>query len=82
MTFQIYAIYDRKAKTYSDVFLSPNHGTAMRDFSYLVENVSAKQFIKKDLELYCLGTFNSIDGKISGYDDPEFISEVIDSEEK
>lgn len=81
MNFNIYAIFDRKAKTYSDVFLSPNHGTAMRDFSYLVENVSAKQFIKKDLELYCLGTFNSVDGVVKGLDVPEFISEVINENE-
>lgn len=82
MNFFIYAIYDRKAKTYSDVFLSPNHGTAMRDFSYLVESVSAKNFIKADLELYCLGNFNAVEGKVIGFDTPEFISEVNESEAK
>lgn len=81
MKFLIYAIFDRKAKTYSDMFLSANHGTAIRDFGFLVSADPVKKHISDDLELYCFGSFDSLTGKLLALDAPEFISEGQNEEQ-
>lgn len=80
MLLNIYCVYDRKARTFSDMFLSPNHGTAIRDLNYMVQHNPVKQHIRDDLELYCIGTFNGADGKLEARE-PEFISGVNADEE-
>lgn len=61
MIYSLYVIFDKLAKQYGSLFDSINVGCAIRHFkSILLKNsVSAK-----DLELYCVGTYDTSTGKI------------------
>lgn len=69
MVYQIYSIYDRKAKIYSEPFLAQNNAVAQRRFQFLMQN---SQMIADDCELHYLGTFDNSTGVI-GSVEPDFV---------
>lgn len=63
----VYSTYDRVAKLFgSFCFPSENDETAIRSFTYfLSKNVDIR---KNDHSLFCLGSYDRVDGKVVGID--------------
>lgn len=77
MVLQIYSIYDRKAKIYSEPFLSQNKAVAERRFNYLMKN---SQMVAGDCELWYLGVFDNQTGCISS-ESAEFVCDYSEVDE-
>lgn len=63
-TYPIFAIRDRVADSFRNLNLDVNEGVARRNFSYAVNNNPELLYQSKDLELYCIGMFDSVSGTI------------------
>lgn len=63
--YNLYSVYDRKAKQYSMPVAQNNDETAKRWFEYVVSN---SDMVAKDLELFLIGKFDSVSGSIVVYD--------------
>lgn len=63
--YNLYSVYDRKAKQFSMPVAQNNDETAKRWFEYIVSN---SDMVAKDLELYLIGKFDSVSGSIVVYD--------------
>lgn len=69
MLYNIYSIFDKKAKIYSEPFLAQNEAVALRRFNYLMLN---SQMIACDCELYYLGSFDNSTGIVNSVE-PDFV---------
>lgn len=68
--YNLYSVYDRKAKQYSMPVAQNNDETAKRWFEYIVSN---SDMVAKDLELVLIGKFDSQYGHISVLKDDNLI---------
>lgn len=73
MELNYYVYFDRVAGLFATPFLSNNHETAKRTFRELGYKSDASQTYL-DLDLYFIGTYNTVTGVINGVDQPEFIT--------
>lgn len=73
-----YAVYDRKAETYSQPFLEIKDGTAIRAIQDIVINNKDHAFAKhpSDFSLHRLGEFDEISGVITAQNKPTKIIEI------
>lgn len=72
MLYNLYTVKDNKVG-YGDVFCRVNDGLAKREFSLMVNRDEHMKPIAQDLELYCLGTYESDNGKITAKE-PRFLT--------
>lgn len=70
MFFQLYAIFDRVAATYTAPNCQINKGTAVRWFTGAMQDSKLRP---SDFDLVYLGTFDSDSGIVKGLDVPEYV---------
>lgn len=64
MEMKIFCIKDTKVG-FMQPFIQPNEVVAAREFGNLINNGSSVVSVNyQDMELYCLGTFNQVNGTI------------------
>lgn len=68
--YNLYSMYDRKAKQFSMPVAQNNDETAKRWFAYVVSN---SDMVAKDLELFLIGQFDGEFGKLRLFNDEEII---------
>lgn len=62
----VYAIHDKKAETYEQIFTLPNHAYAIRSFEEIVNRADTPyNKFAEDFELTHLGTYDQENGKLS-----------------
>jgi len=74
MQLKIFSIRDSKAEHYGQPFFQKTHGEAERNFSALVndeKSMTAKY--PEDFDLYYLGGYDDITGKIQVLDTPSHV---------
>lgn len=75
MKLKVYSIYDKKGEQFGDPTLRLTHGEAERDFRDMASH--EKSPVSKhphDYDLYFLGEFSRIDGKMRLLDSPQHIT--------
>ncbi|QXP45036.1 nonstructural protein [Microvirus mar11] len=70
MTLSLYSIFDRVSGVYSEPFCSVNEAVAVRRFNYLMAN---SKMVAGDCELYCVGTFSTLNGAVEADIKPQFV---------
>lgn len=70
MVFQLYAIFDRVAASYTAPNCQINKGTAVRWFSGAMQDSKLRP---SDFDLVYLGKFDSESGVITSLDVPEYV---------
>lgn len=71
MKTNIYVIYDVVAGSVQQMFMSVNDALACRNFDYVSKQNPLTP--ATDLELYCVGSINLENGKVTALDDKQFI---------
>lgn len=76
MEQEMYSVYDRKLREYSQIVLSPNYGAVARSLQMGVrqnrETIMAQY--PSDFELHKLGTFNTTTGELTAKGRPEVVT--------
>lgn len=67
MNYILTSIYDEKTKKYLFPQVDENNDTARRNFAFAMKRNDQLAFIKNDLRLYDIGTFDSDTGVIVVY---------------
>lgn len=62
--YKLYSLRDRLADSFRSVVLDVSDATAQRNFAFAVTNTPEMAFQSKDLELCCIGEFDSKTGVI------------------
>lgn len=62
----VYAVHDKKAKTYETPFCLPNNAYAIRSFQDAVNKDTPYGKFPEDFELVVLGTYNQETGLLKG----------------
>lgn len=78
MQLKIYSIRDSKADLYNPPFYQKTHGEAERSFAQLTKDSKStiSQF-PEDYDLYYLGTYDDLTGKIEVLDSPQHIIKAV-----
>lgn len=63
MVMQIYSVRDVNVG-FNSPFVESNDEVAIRGFSYAVNNSDIMGFAPKDFDLYCIGSFDTVNGMI------------------
>lgn len=72
MDFVICSIFDSASESYSQPMTFPNDAVAIRNFAIEVNRKSESNMLSQvpeDFELYKIGTFNSLSGRIDHFYD-------------
>jgi len=78
MKLQIFALYDKKALAYVDVFHFPQIGQAIRQVEDLLKTQHPLAKHPADYDLYKLGEFDDVSGSILPQDPgPQFIQTAL-----
>lgn len=77
MKLQIFAIYDKKAYAYIDVFHFPQIGQAIRQMEDLLKTQHPVSKHPADYDLYKLGDFDDQSGEIIPCDQPQFLQTAL-----
>lgn len=77
MKLQIFALYDKKALAYVDVFHFPQIGQAIRQVEDLLKTQHPLSKHPADYDLYKLGDFDDVSGEICPTDNPQFIQTAL-----
>lgn len=71
MIYSLYAVKDKKAEFYADLFQLPNNAIAIRKFSEAcADEKSDLHKYPKDFALYLIGKYDNVKGTISGPEEP------------
>lgn len=78
MQLKLYSVRDSKGEVYSPPFLAKTPGEAERSFHGLVKDPKTQvgQY-PEDYDLYQIGTFDDVAGKIVGLDTPQHIVKAV-----
>jgi len=78
MLRKVYSIRDAKAEVFHPPFFKASHGDAERDFDRLTKDPQSmiSQY-PDDYDLYFLGTFDDIVGKLECLDTPQHIVKAV-----
>lgn len=75
---KMYSIRDSKAEAYHPPFYKHTHGEAERDFQNLVSDEKSNLWkYPEDFDLYFLGIYDNITGKIDALETPQHIVKAI-----
>lgn len=79
MVKQVFSVFDKKAKAYTQPFFMNQKGEALRAFDGIVADKQT-QIAKypEDFALYKLGEFDDVSGLLSSLNEPEFIAHAVD----
>lgn len=78
MLLKIYSIRDSKSETFNIPFYKSTHGEAERDFRSLVnDGKSTVNQYPEDFDLYYMGEYNNLDGKLTPVDTPQHIIKAV-----
>lgn len=77
MKLQIFALYDKKALAYVDVFHFPQIGQAIRQLEDLLKTQHPVSKHPADYDLYTLGSFDDISGTINPIIPPQFLQTAL-----
>lgn len=77
MKLQIFAIFDKKALAYVDVFHFPHVGQAIRQLEDLLKTQHPVAKHPADYDLYQLGDFDNVSGEITPSTPPKFIQTAL-----
>lgn len=77
---KMYSIRDSKGEFYSQPFVKNTHGEAERDFQSLAndEKSQVAQY-PEDFDLYFLGEYDNITGKITPQDSPQHVQKAVNA---
>lgn len=83
MQLKMYSIRDSKAEAFNPPFYKNTHGEAERDFTTLVrdEKSQVHQY-PEDYDLYYVGSWDQITGKIEPLDTPQHIVKAVQVKER
>jgi len=79
MQLKIYSIRDAKAGIFHNPWMKNTHGEAERDFTELTKD--EKSMVSKypeDFDLYFLGSYDNVTGKLEPLDTPQHVSKAIE----
>lgn len=77
MNQKMYSIRDSKAEVFNQPFFCHTHGEAERNFTQLAKD--EKSFISQyptDYDLYYIGDYDTVSGKIKALDTPQHIQKA------
>lgn len=78
MELKMYSVRDAKGETYSPPFLAKTPGEAERMFNNEVHNEKSQiSKYPEDFDLYQLGTYDDVTGKIKPLDAPQHVVKAI-----
>lgn len=78
MELKIYSIRDAKAEIFNMPFYKKTHGEAERDFHQLCQDEkSTPAKYPEDFDLYYIGTYDDVTGRIESLDTPQHITKAI-----
>lgn len=78
MEHKIYSIRDAKGEVFNSPFYKKTHGEAERDFKTLVnDDKSVVNKYPDDFDLYYLGTYEDVSGKLIALDTPQHILKAV-----
>lgn len=78
MLTKLFAIRDSKGEFYNTPFSKHTHGEAERDFKSLInDEKSTLSKYPEDFDLYYLGEYDNLTGKISPTDSPQHIVKAV-----
>lgn len=81
MNVKVFSIFDKKSRSYRPPFFSHNEETAIRTLRKIAECDQLIQDFPSDFDLYVIGKWDDVQGKIEGFD-PDFLMEVGSMVEK
>lgn len=74
----MYSVRDSKGETYSPPFLAKTPGEAERMFTNEVHNTQSQiSKYPEDFDLYHLGTYDDVTGKITSLDSPQHVVKAV-----
>lgn len=83
MRQQIYAIRDTKGEMYNQPWFCLTHGEAERNFHQIVSDPNSKlSKYPEDFDLYHIGQFDVLTGKIDGLPAPSHVVKAVDIKTK
>lgn len=78
MEHKIYSIRDSKAEVFNPPFFKKTHGEAERDFTTLCNDDKSTVFkYPDDFDLYHMGIYDDVSGKILPLDTPQHIVKAV-----
>lgn len=78
MELKVYSIRDAKGEIFNPPFYKKTHGEAERDFQTLCrDEKSMPSQYPEDFDLYFLGTYDDVSGKLSPLDTPQHIVKAV-----
>lgn len=77
MNVSMYTYYDKKAGFYNIPFYAQNDDIAVRNAT-IFANQKDNAILAEDLELYCVGSFDSESGVIVAFNKPRFVKNLIE----
>lgn len=69
----IYAIFDRVAGIYGDIFVAQKKELAIRKFRYLLQN---SPMVASDCDLFLLASYDTETGVVTPCANPEFVDRL------
>lgn len=78
MTLKMYSIRDAKGEIFNPPFFQQTHGVAERSFKELVNDPKSNlNKYPEDYDLYYLGEYDDITGKMSSKETPEHMIKAV-----
>jgi len=78
MQLKMYSVRDSKAETFHPPFYKRTHGEAERDFQALAHDEKSQvSKFPEDFDLYWVGSYDELSGKVNGLDSPQHIVKAI-----
>lgn len=74
---KIFALFDKKASEFTQPMYFPNKAVAYRYYDNMLNNPQ-NLYMRADLDLYYLGTYESVTGVIQPLDMPEYVCSFVD----
>lgn len=78
MTFKMYSIRDTKTETYQPPWCKSTHGEAEREFRTVCNDKNSRlNMYPEDFDLYYLGEYDDVSGKMKCEDSPQHIIKAV-----
>lgn len=71
MIMQLYSIFDKASGEFGHPFPYVNNDVAKRAF--MIQFQKTPDEFLEDFKLFCVGTFNSVDGSFHSFDPPKLV---------
>lgn len=80
---QVFSVRDGKAQFYGPIFLKDKEAEAIRDFQVAVNNTNSGLLYQfsEDFDLYHLGSYDQLTGKLISFDSPKHLIKGVNLKE-